>query len=606
VSVALEGRAGREAALTAEGSGYFSGFVEGARAGDRYRFLLDGERQGYPDPASRYQPEGPHGPSCVVDPGAYRWGDGAWGGAGATGQVLYEMHVGTFTPEGTLAAATARLPVLAELGVTVLEVMPLADFAGRFGWGYDGVNLWAPTRLYGTPDEVRRFVDGAHALGIGVILDVVYNHFGPDGNYLRQFADEYFTDKYETEWGEPINFEGPGAVREFFVENAAYWVDEFHFDGLRLDATQSIFDREGDHVIAAVGRAVREAARGRRTLLVAENEPQRARLVRPAARGGYGLDALWNDDFHHAARVALTGRNEAYYSDYRGTPQELLSALRWGYLMQGQRSRWQDQARGRPALDVPAHAFVSFLQNHDQVANGLRGERLTEQTSPGRLRAMTAATLLGPMTPMLFQGQEFAAPTPFLYFADFEGELGRAVCGGRADFLAQFPSCATAEARAALPDACAESTFLASKMDLELRRRGRHAAAWALHKDLIALRRGDAAFRSAPRERVHGAVVGPEAFALRYVGDGGDDDRLLVVNLGLELRLETVAEPLLAPPEGAGWRLLWSSEDPRYGGHGTPDVYDVARGFVVPGQAAVVLAPGGPGGVATGGAAPAT
>ncbi|HEU4405372.1 MAG TPA: malto-oligosyltrehalose trehalohydrolase [Polyangiaceae bacterium] len=592
VSVAFEGSEAREVPLEAEGAtGYFSGLVGGARAGDLYRFRLDGARSLYPDPASRFQPEGPHGPSRVVDPHAYRWRDRAWRGVGAKGQVLYEMHVGTFTPEGTLAAARAQLPALAELGVTVLELLPLADFSGRFGWGYDGVNLWAPTRLYGEPDDLRRFVDEAHALGLGVLLDVVYNHFGPDGNYVRQFADEYFTDKYKTEWGEPINFEGPRAVREFFVENAAYWVDEFHFDGLRLDATQCIFDRWEDHVISAVQRAVREAAGGRQTLLVAENEPQKARLVRPEAKGGCGLDALWNDDFHHAARVALTGRNEAYYSDYRGSPQELLSALRWGYLMQGQRSRWQDQGRGSPALDVPAHAFVTFLQNHDQVANGLRGDRLTEQTSPGRLRALTAALLLGPPTPMLFQGQEFAAPGPFCYFADFGGELGEKVGGGRAEFLAQFPAFATPEARAALPGACAEETFRASKMDLELRREGRHAAAWALHRDLIALRRRDPAFGSAPRERVHGAVVGPEAFALRFLGEGGAEDRLLVVNLGLELRLEAIAEPLMAPPEGAGWRVLWSSEDPRYGGHGTPEVYDVARGFFVPGQSAVVLAP---------------
>ncbi len=593
VTIAFEGAKPREVPLEPEGEGgYFSGLVEGARAGDLYRIRLDGEPEGYPDPASRFQPEGPHGPSSVVDPGAYRWGDGGWGGVGATGQVMYEMHVGTFTPEGTWAAARAQLPALVELGVTVLEVMPIADFPGRFGWGYDGVNLWAPTRLYGGPDEVRGFVDEAHRLGLGVILDVVYNHFGPDGNYLRQFTGAYFTDKYETDWGEPIHFEGPRAVREFFVENAAHWVDEYHFDGLRLDATQSIFDHWEDHVIAAVRRAVDAASGGRAAFVVAENEPQQARLVRPQARGGCGLDALWNDDFHHAARVALTGRNEAYYSDYRGSAQEMISALRWGYLMQGQRSRWQDQARGRPALDVPAHAFISFLQNHDQVANSLRGERITEQTSPGRLRALTAAMLLGPPTPMLFQGQEFAAPGPFFYFADFGGELGAKVSAGRAEFLAQFPSCATREAQAALPDACAEATFLASKIDLGLRARGRHAAAWALHKDLIALRRGDPAFGSAPRERVHGAVLGPEAFALRYVGEGGAEDRLLLVNLGLELRLDAVPEPLLAPPEGAaGWHALWSSEDPRYGGHGTPVVYDVERGFFVPGQSAVVLAP---------------
>jgi maltooligosyltrehalose trehalohydrolase len=596
VSAVFEGPREREVLLEAEDGGYHSALIEGVRPGDRYRFRLDGEGALYPDPASRFQPEGPHGPSCVVDPGAYGWGDGAWGGVGLEGQVLYEMHVGTFTPEGTWEAARAQLPALVELGVTVLEVLPLADFPGRFGWGYDGVNLWAPTRLYGGPDEVRRFVDEAHRLGLGVILDVVYNHFGPDGNYLRQFADDYFTDKYKTDWGEPINFEGPRAVREFFVENAAYWVDEFHFDGLRLDATQCIFDRweGGGHVIGEIVGAVRAAAGGRETLIVAENEQQNARLVRPKAEGGCGIDMVWNDDFHHAARVALTGRDEAYYSDYRGSPQELASALRWGYLMQGQRSRWQKQGRGSPSLDVPARAFISFLQNHDQVANSLRGDRISEQTSPGRLRAMTAAMLLGPATPMLFQGQEFAAPSPFCYFADFGGELGGQVRAGRAEFLAQFPSCATPEAQALLPDPCSEATFLASKIDLEQRRWGRHAAAWALHKDLIALRRGDPSFGRAPRERVHGAVIGPEAFALRVVGGaaGGDEDRLLLVNLGPELRLDAIAEPIMAPPAGAAWRLLWSSEHPQYGGHGTPEPYDEAGRFCVPAHATVALAPG--------------
>src|SRR5207302_8022588 len=306
---------------------------------------------------------------------------------------------------GTLAAAQQHLPALAELGVTLVEVMPLADFPGRFGWGYDGVDLFAPTRLYGTPDDLRRFVDAAHAAGLGVILDVVYNHFGPDGNYLREFSDDYFTDRHDNEWGEAINYDGDnaGPVREFMAANAGYWIEEFHFDGLRLDATQQIFDRSNEHILAVIARRVRQAAGGRRTLLVAENEPQEVKLVRPPERGGYGLDMLWNDDYHHSALVVLSGHNEAYYGDYLGTPQEFVSAAKWGYLYQGQRYRWQKKRRGTPTFDLEPDRFVTFTQNHDQVANSGRGLRCAELTGPGRYRALTALLLLGPGTPMLFQ-----------------------------------------------------------------------------------------------------------------------------------------------------------------------------------------------------------
>ncbi len=416
------------------------------------------------------------------------------------------MHIGTFTPEGTYAAAAERLPLLADVGVTVIELMPVADFAGRFGWGYDGVDLWAPTHLYGRPDDLRRFVDRAHALGIGVILDVVYNHFGPDGNYLTQFSNTYFSDKYENEWGEPINFDGPGSagVRELCVENAGYWVQEFHFDGLRLDATQQIFDASPDHLVAAIARRVRAAAGGRGCLLVAENEPQETRMVRAPEAGGYGLDALWNDDFHHAARVALTGHNEAYYSDYRGTPQEILSAVKWGYLYQGQRYAWQNERRGTPALDLPANAFVTFLENHDQVANSVRGERLTTLTSPGMLRAMTAVVLLGPATPMLFQGQEWGSTRPFVYFADHKPELAKAVDEGRRKFLSQFPSCATEAAQAQVLTPHHEATFAACKLDWAERERNTGLAGPAPGPAAAAARRpGVRAWR---RGCIHGAV----------------------------------------------------------------------------------------------------
>jgi maltooligosyltrehalose trehalohydrolase len=299
--------------LARESNDYFSGVVAGIAAGTRYGFRIDGDAKPVPDPASRFQPDGPHGPSEVVDPGAFAWTDHAWRGRALAGQVIYEMHVGTFTPEGTWAAAARELDELARIGVTVLELMPVAEFAGTFGWGYDGVALFAPTRLYGTPDDMRRFVDRAHRLGLAVILDVVYNHLGPDGNYLTRFSDRYFTDRYENEWGEPINFDGDDAapVREFFVANAGYWIEELHLDGLRLDATQQIFDASSDPIVGDIVRRVRAAGGGRATIVVAENEPQDVTLVRAPERGGYGVDGLWNDDFHHTAHVAATGRRDA-------------------------------------------------------------------------------------------------------------------------------------------------------------------------------------------------------------------------------------------------------------------------------------------------------
>jgi maltooligosyltrehalose trehalohydrolase len=568
--------------LRPEGDGYFSGAAR-LPVGARYWFELDGAGR-FPDPASRFQPEGPHGPSQIVDP-AFPWTDHGFPGLTREGQVLYELHVGTFTPEGTYAAAARELPALAELGVTTIELMPLHDFPGRFGWGYDGVCLFAPCRLYGTPDDLRRLVDRAHALGLGVILDVVYNHFGPDGCYLAQFSPDYFTDRYKNEWGQALNFDGPGSgpIREFFIANASYWITEFHLDGLRLDATQAIVDRSdehGDHILAAIGRAARAAAGRRSVYLVAENEPQEARLVRPLDQGGYGLCALWNDDFHHAARVALTGRHEAYYSDYRGTPQELVSAARWGYLFQGQHYVRQDQPRGTPALDLPPAAFVHYIENHDQVANALHGLRSHKLGSPARHRALTALLLLGPQTPLLFQGQEFAASAPFLFFADHKPELARLVHAGRRGFLTQFPSLAADDAQAQVPDPVAAETFARCKLDRS--ERERHAWALALHRDLLRLRRDGTFLRS----RVEGAVLGARALLLRDLTAHGGD-RLLLVNLGADLPLSPAPEPLLAPPAGRRWQLRWSSEEPRYGGGGTPAVAAVLRHL--PGESALLF-----------------
>ncbi|MGN6732257.1 MAG: malto-oligosyltrehalose trehalohydrolase, partial [Candidatus Binatia bacterium] len=572
--------------LEREGNGYFSGIIFDAAPDLLYRYRLDGKNS-YPDPASRFQPDGPHGPSQIIEPGAFGWTDGNWRGVRLAGQIIYEMHIGTFTREGSWKAATLELEKLAQLGVTVLEIMPVADFTGAFGWGYDGVDLYAPTWLYGTPDDFRRFVDHAHEIGLAVVLDVVYNHFGPEGAYFKEFSDDYFTDRYENEWGMAINFDGKNSapVREFITANAAYWIAEFHIDGLRLDATQQIFDSTSPHVLSDITKSARRAAPQRAIIIVAENEPQHVKLVRPIEQGGYGMDGLWNDDFHHSALVAVTGRNEAYYTDYHGTPQELVSALKWGYLYQGQRYSWQKQRRGTPAFGVSPTAFITYVQNHDQVANSAWGLRLHRLTSPGRYRAITALLLLGPPTPMLFQGEEFASSSPFLFFADHPPDLAKAVRKGRAEFLAQFRTLATPEMQRLVPDPADRATFERCKLDLN--EREAHSEAYALHCDLLRLRREDSVFRK--QGSFDGAVLGSEAFLLRFF-DTQTGDRLLLVNLGPDLLLCIAPEPLLAPPETKRWEILWSSESPKYGGAGTAAL-ETEDGWRIPGHAAVVLVP---------------
>ncbi|HEX5176330.1 MAG TPA: malto-oligosyltrehalose trehalohydrolase [Chthoniobacteraceae bacterium] len=572
--------------LQREEAGYFSGTVAQAGAGARYKFRLDSGD--FPDPASRFQTDGVHGPSEIIDPTAFVWHDTDWRGLAPEGQVIYEMHIGTFTPEGTWEAARQQLPELAGLGITVIEVMPVADFPGAFGWGYDGVDLFAPTRVYGRPEELRAFVDAAHAAGIGIILDVVYNHFGPDGNYLPRFSDDYFSKTHASEWGDAPNFDadGCGPVREFVVTNAAYWIQEFHLDGLRLDATQQIFDDSPTHVLTEIARAARKSAGGSRTVyLVAENEPQDARLVRPESEHGYGLDALWNDDLHHSAHVALTGQTEAYYTDYAGAPQEFISGAKWGYLFQGQHYRWQNRRRGRPALDLNPWNFVNFLENHDQIANSLRGRRIHELANAALVRAVTTFLLLGPGTPMLFQGQEFAASAPFLYFADHHSPLAPMVRAGRKKFLGQFPSAFAALTDDLPPRPDREETFRCCKLDL--RERETHAHVYRLHRDLLRLRREDVVFRGARKRRVDGAVLGGNAFLLRYFGEA-DDDRLLLVNLGRETSCDPAPEPLLAPPRDREWSMILSTEEVRYEGKGTPPV-EREGAWRLPPHAAVVM-----------------
>ena len=567
--------------------GYFSGDVKDAREGSLYRFRLDGQEKLYPDPASRCQPYGPHGPSEVVDPDLFKWTDAAWRGIDTKGQVLYEMHIGTFTEEGTWQAALRELDELASLGISVIEHMPVAEFPGHFGWGYDGVNLFAPYHLYGSPDDFKSFINRAHEVGLGVVLDVVYNHMGPDGNFLPLFSESYFTNKYENEWGKSINFDGPGSgpVRELFLTNVRYWIDEYHLDGLRLDATQSIFDASDRSIIQEIAECAREAAGTRKVYIIAENEPQDAKMAMAPEEGGYGLNALWNDDFHHAAIVAMTGRREAYYTDYLGSPQEFISLLKYGFLYQGQYYTWQKKCRGVASLTLPPSAFILFIENHDQIANSCCGDRMKYQTDPGIFRAMTALMLLAPGTPMIFQGQEFAASSPFLYFVDLPHDLEELVRRGRLEFLAQFPSLTETDAPI-MPDT-GVSAFTRSKLDLNERKS--HAQIYDLHKDLLKLRKDDPVFSMQKPGGMDGAVLAEHAFLLRYFGIGGDD-RLVMVNLGPDTPLNPMPEPLLAPPVWGKWELMWSSEDNRYEGRGTRQI-DFSKEFFIPSRCVLVFQP---------------
>jgi maltooligosyltrehalose trehalohydrolase len=586
VDVLIEGEE-RVLALEAEGDGYFSVHADDVPAGSRYRYRFADGRL-VPDPASRFQPEGPHGPSEVVDGAEFPWTDAGWAGVADGRQVIYEMHIGTFTPAGTWLAAAEQLPHLADLGVTMVELMPVAEFPGRFNWGYDGVAPFAPARVYGRPDDFRAFVDRAHALGLAVVLDVVYNHMGPDGCYMAAFARDYFSERYSTDWGDAINFDGAasGPVRHFFLANVEYWIRDFHVDGFRVDATQNIYDAGTPHILQEITARARAAAAPRRVFLIAENEPQDARIVQHAGADGYGFDAVWNDDFHHTAMVALTGRTEAYYSDYRGMPQEFVSAAKWGFLYQGQYYAWQKQRRGTQALGIPARCFVNFLQNHDQVANSADGRRVHALSSAAEYRAVTALFLLMPGTAMLFQGQEYAASAPFLFFADHEPELARLVHRGRKEFMAQFPSAGSKTVQAQLSEPSAEATFLRSKLDPG--ERTAHHKTLALHRDLIQLSRHDPVFAAQDSTTLHGAVLSEDAFVLRHLTpDGGD--RLLLINLGAGFRLEPAPEPLLAPPVGRRWSVLWSSEDPAYGGQGSAEP-ERDDGWHLPGRAALVLA----------------
>ena len=534
VHLDIEGAA-RQAMQPLEG-GWHELLARDARAGTRYRYVLP-DGLAVPDPASRFNPDDVHGPSQVVDPRAYRWRDGNWRGRPWHEAVVYELHVGIFTPEGSFSAATRRLHDLARLGITAIELMPVADFPGHRSWGYDGVLPFAPDASYGTPDELKAFVDEAHALGLMVLLDVVYNHFGPEGNYLHAYCPQFFNPAHPTPWGAAINFDGEhnGPVRDFFRHNALYWIEEYHFDGLRLDAVHAIHDDSPQHIACEIGEALRNGpGRTREVHLVLENDRNEAhRLARDDHGAPRCATAQWNDDLHHAAHVLLTGETDAYYSDFAGNPIELFArALAEGFAYQGQASAYRGGApHGERSAQLPTTAFVSFLQNHDQIGNRAMGERLPALCSTERLDAVYACLLLSPHVPMLFCGEEFAASTPFLFFCDFGPELAQAVSTGRRAEFARFAAFRDGSARERIPDPNATTTFQASKLRWEECDMPPHSRRLALIAQLLALRKQHlqprlAGLQRGGSHRCDGGLIRVEWF----LGDGSPWH--LVANLG--------------------------------------------------------------------------
>ena len=497
-------------------------WVEGAAAGDRYSFRLDGSDL-RPDPASRFQPEGVHGPSEIIDPRRYTWRDHTWPGVSPRRLVVYELHVGTFTREGTFDAARRCLPHLRELGVTAIELMPVADFAGSRNWGYDGVALFAPSRAYGRPDDLRALVEDAHDLGIGVILDLVYNHLGPEGAYLPQFNPRYITRRHDTPWGGAINLDdcGSDVVRRFIIDNAVHWVREYHLDGLRLDATHALIDEGPVHLAAELSDAVRAAASWP-LVLHAEDHRNLASIVQPRTEGGWGLDGVWADDFHHIVRRLTAGDSHGYYEDFEGTAEELATTIRQGWLYTGQQSRHTKCRRGTDPSRVPMRASVVCLQNHDQVGNRAGGDRLHHAIDLAAWRAATTLLLTSPMTPLLFMGQEWAAATPFLYFTDLEPGLGRAVTEGRRREFKAFPGF---DPQREVPDPQDQVTFCASKLRWEERRAAGHAQTLALYTRLLALRRAHPALQASDDVAADAWAVGPRAVVLRR---GAESDTFLI------------------------------------------------------------------------------
>ena len=554
----------RRVKLARQHDGYHLGSVTGAKAGDLYMYSPDG-RDPFPDPASKHQPFGVHGPSAIVDVTKFHWTDRRWRGCPLEDLVIYEVHVGTATPEGTFRALIPKLDHVRALGATAIELLPIGDFPGDRNWGYDGVLWYAPARCYGSPADFAALVDAAHARGLAVILDVVYNHFGPDGNYLREWSKSYFTDEYKTPWGDAINY-AHEAVRCLVLENAAHWIRDFHVDGLRLDATHTIVDDRGEaHLLAEIADVARAAASEREVLVIAEDERNEARVVREVARGGLGLDAVWADDFHHALRRTVAGDDEGYFADFEGSLNELGRIVQKGWLYEGQHSANHGAARGTPAFDIPPPRFVHCIQNHDQIGNRAKGDRLHHGLDLGRYRAAVTLLLATPFTPLLFMGQEFAASSPFAFFTAHNEELGKLVTAGRRNEFAKFRAFRAENTRHEILDPQSEQTFRASKLKWQevLASPGREI--FALHKALLTLRREEPAMAASARSEFDTAVLANDLLAVRRRPRNLGDALLFVVGIqgGGAAKLEGTR---VGAPEGKRWEIILDSETPAYGG----------------------------------------
>ncbi|HBG27059.1 MAG: hypothetical protein A2Y10_08410 [Planctomycetes bacterium GWF2_41_51] len=560
--------------MTVEEDGYFSASVKKKSEPMLYRFLPENYKSLLPDPVSRFQPQGPKGASQVIDASLFEWSDQDWKGLIAKNQIIYEMHIGVYTPEGTWLAAAEQLEQIADAGITILELMPVCEFIGNFGWGYDGICLFSPYHIYGTPDDFRTFVNKAHKLKMGIILDVVYNHIGPE-SFIEYFSKEYLS-SHSGEWGNHYNFDESGSkhVREFFITNACYWVDEFHIDGFRLDATQEIIDKSQVHIIKEIVSKVRQASPEKSLFITGENEPQQRMLI-----DDYGLDAIWNDDFHHTMHVALTGKNDAYYSDYTGAAQEITSAVKYGFIYQGQFSRWQKKRRGSSTEAIALSKFICYTENHDQIANTAFGTRMHQLISPSKCRCAAALLLLGSWTPLIFQGQEFNCSSPFLYFADVTFPIDKY----RWEFLKQFPVIKTEKIASIMPHPAESDTFLKCKLKLNERHNNNF---YTMFKELVKLRKNDPVFSSLDLYHIESAILNDNTFILRFLKE--NEGRLLIFNFGKSLFCSPVANQIFAPYRNKKWEIVFNSEEPAYGGYGIAEI-EFIEGWRLPAECAIVL-----------------
>jgi len=555
----------RIVALADAGDGLREAFVPGAGAGTRYRYRLDGGPL-FPDPASRRQPLGVHGPSEVVDPAGYEWRDAGWAGLTLPQMVLYELHVGTFTPDGTFAAAAAKLPWLRELGINTVELMPLHAFPGARNWGYDGAALFAPPAAYGTPDELRALVDDAHALGMAVLVDVVYNHVGPDGAYVAAFDRSLLKREGGTPWGSSMNMDGTRAraVRELFVQNALLWLREYHADGLRLDATAYLHDTSDPHFLAELGERLRTAAGTRPFTLVAEDDRNLNTLLAPRDQGGLGIDGVWNFYLHHQFHRVLTGERDVYYAGFRDSVRDLARALRSGWIYTGQRDPYHDAPRGTDPAGIAPWRFVSYLQNHDEVGNRPLGDRLPAICGLPAYRAAMALLLASPHTPLLFMGDEWAATAPFHFFTDHKPTIGAKVAAGRRAYFARWTGWRSPDKLAALRDPQDEATFDASRLDWSEPAREPHASALRWVKRLLALRRDEPAL--APGT-VAFDVTAIARRAVLLVRRAPKAPAIAVIAAFEAGRVEVTP-----PGRGAAWQVLMTSEDLEHAPDADPPV----------------------------------